>query len=174
MSKPLIAAVNGYAMGGGTEIALACDLVVASDQAAFGLPEVKRGLLAAAGGVVRLQRQIPIKLALQMALTGDPVPAATARDWGLVNDVVPAGRGRCRGRLSWPGRIAENAPLSVQYTKKVLYQTASAGSDRDPAWNGSDPWQVNAEAMDVVFASNDAIEGATAFAEKRPPVWTGK
>ena len=173
VSKPLIAAVNGYAMGGGTEIALACDLVVASEEAAFGLPEVKRGLLAAAGGVVRLQRQVPIKLALQMALTGDPVPAAVARDWGLVNDVVPAGQVLPRA-LELARRIADNAPLSVQYSKKVLYQTASAGSDRDPAWNGGDPWQVNAEAMDVVFGSSDAIEGSTAFAEKRPPVWTGK
>lgn len=172
VSKPLIAAVNGYAMGGGTEIALACDLVVASDQAAFGLPEVKRGLLAAAGGVVRLQRQVPIKLALQMALTGDPVPAVVARDWGLVNDVVPASQVLSRAR-ELASRIAENAPLSVQCTKRVLYQTASAGSDRDPAWNGGDPWAVNAEAMDAIFASRDAIEGATAFAEKRPPVWTG-
>ena len=171
--KPLIAAVNGYAMGGGTEIALACDLVVASEEAAFGLPEVKRGLLAGAGGVVRLQRQIPIKLALQMALTGDAVPAAIARDWGLVNDVVPADQVLPRA-LALAGRIAENAPLSIQYTKTVLYQTATAGSDRNPAWNGGDPWQVNAEAMSVVFGSADAIEGATAFAEKRPPAWTGK
>jgi crotonobetainyl-CoA hydratase len=173
VSKPLIAAVNGHAMGGGTEIALACDLVIASDQAAFGLPEVKRGLLAAGGGVVRLQRQIPIKLALQMTLTGDPVPAATARDWGLVNDVVPAPEVLPRA-LELARAIAANAPLSVQYAKKVLYQTAGAGSDRDPAWNGGDPWQVNAEAMAVVFASADAAEGAAAFAAKRAPVWTGK
>ena len=173
VSKPLIAAVNGYAMGGGTEIALACDLVVASEEAAFGLPEVKRGLLAAAGGVVRLQRQVPIKLALQMALTGDPVPAAVARDWGLVNDVVPAPDVLPRA-LELARRIAANAPLSVQYTKTLLYQTASAGSDRDPAWNGGDPWAINAAAMEAVFASRDALEGATAFAEKRTPAWTGK
>jgi enoyl-CoA hydratase/carnithine racemase len=173
VSKPLIAAVNGYAMGGGTEIALACDLVVAAEEAVFGLPEVKRGLLAAAGGVVRLQRQIPIKLALQAALTGDPVPAALARDWGLVNDVVPGDQVLPRA-LELAGRIAQNAPLSVQYTKTVLYRTATAGSDRDPAWSGGDPWQVNAEAMDVIFNSADALEGATAFAGKRPPVWTGK
>lgn len=173
VGKPVIAAVNGYAMGGGTEIALACDLVVVSEEAAFGLPEVRRGLLAAAGGVVRLQRQTPIKLALQMALTGDPVPAAVARDWGLVNDVVPAGQVLPRA-LELARRIAENAPLSVQYSKKVLYQTASAGSDRDPGWDRGDPWQVNAQAMDVVFGSSDAVEGAAAFAEKRAPVWTGK
>lgn len=123
--------------------------------------------------MVRLQRQIPVKLALQMALTGDPVPAATALQWGLVNDVVAAGQVVPRA-LELAGRIAENAPLSVQYTKKVLYQAASAGSDWDSGWNGGDPWQVNAAAMDVVFGSSDAIEGATAFAEKRPPVWTGR
>jgi crotonobetainyl-CoA hydratase len=173
VSKPLVAAVNGFAMGGGTELALACDLVVASEQAVFGLPEVKRGLLAAAGGVVRLQRQIPIKLALQMALTGDPVPAATALAWGLVNDVVPAQQVVTRA-LELAGRIAGNAPLSVQYTKKVLYQAASAGSDWNPAWNGGDPWAVNAEALEVVFGSSDAIEGSTAFAQKRLPVWTGR
>jgi crotonobetainyl-CoA hydratase len=173
VSKPLIAAVNGYAMGGGTEIALACDLVVASEQAAFGLPEVKRGLFAAAGGVIRLQRQIPIKLAAQLALTGDPVDAATARQWGLVNDVVPAGEVVLRA-LELAGRIAANAPLSVRHTKRVLHQTASAGSDWDAEWNGGDPWRINAEAMDAVFGSADAVEGATAFARKRAPVWTGR
>jgi crotonobetainyl-CoA hydratase len=172
VSKPLIAAVNGYAMGGGTEIALACDLVVASEQAAFGLPEVKRGLFAAAGGVIRLQRQIPIKLAAQLALTGDPVDAVTARAWGLVNDVVPAHEVVPRA-LALAARIAANAPLSVRHTKRVLHQAASAGSDWDPAWSGGDPWRVNAGAMDAVFASADAAEGATAFAHKRTPVWTG-
>lgn len=173
VSKPLIAAVNGYAMGGGTEIALACDLVVASEQAAFGLPEVKRGLFAAAGGVIRLQRQIPIKLAAQLALTGDPVDAATARQWGLVNDVVPPAEVVPRA-LALAGRIAANAPLSVQHSKRVLHQAASAGSDWDAAWSGGDPWQVNAEAVDAVFGSADALEGATAFAQKRAPVWTGR
>jgi crotonobetainyl-CoA hydratase len=173
VGKPLIAAVNGYAMGGGTEIALACDLVVASEQAAFGLPEVKRGLFAAAGGVIRLQRQIPIKLAAQLALTGDPVDAATARQWGLVNDVVPPAEVVPRA-LALAGRIAANAPLSVQHSKRVLHQAACAGSDWDAAWSGADPWQVNAEAVDAVFGSADAVEGATAFAQKRPPVWTGR
>ncbi|MGD0700869.1 MAG: crotonase/enoyl-CoA hydratase family protein [Trebonia sp.] len=172
VSKPLVAAVNGYAMGGGTEIALACDLVVASEQAAFGLPEVKRGLFAAAGGVIRLQRQIPLKLAAQLVLTGDPVDAATARQWGLVNDVVPADEVVPRA-LALARRIAANAPLSVQQSKRVLHQAASAGSDWDPAWGGADPWQLNAAAMDTVFGSADALEGATAFASKRAPVWTG-
>jgi len=172
VSKPLIAAVNGYAMGGGTEIALACDLVVASEQATFGLPEVKRGLFAAAGGVIRLQRQIPIKLAAQLALTGDPVDADTARQWGLVNDVAPPEE-VVPLALALAGRIAVNAPLSVQHSKRVLHRAASAGSDWDAAWSGGDPWRINAEAMDAVFGSADAIEGATAFAQKRAPVWTG-
>jgi enoyl-CoA hydratase/carnithine racemase len=160
-------------MGGGTEIALACDLVVASEQAAFGLPEVKRGLFAAAGGVIRLQRQIPFKLAAQLALTGDPVDAATALRWGLINDVAPAAQVVSRA-LELAGRIAANAPLAVQHTKRVLHQAASAGSDWDLAWSGADPWQVNAEAMEAVFGSADAIEGATAFAAKRAPVWAGR
>jgi crotonobetainyl-CoA hydratase len=172
VSKPLIAAVNGYAMGGGTEIALACDLVVASERATFGLPEVTRGLLAAAGGVIRLQRQIPVKLAAQMVLTGDPVDAVTARQWGLVNDVVAPGQVVARA-LKLASGIAANAPLSVQHSKRVLHQTASAGSDWNAAWNRGDPWQVNADAMDTVFGSADAAEGAAAFAQKRAPVWTG-
>jgi crotonobetainyl-CoA hydratase len=173
IGKPLVAAVNGYAMGGGTEIALACDLVVASEQAAFGLPEVKRGLFAAAGGVIRLQRQIPFKLAAQLALTGDPVDAATALRWGLINDVAPAAEVVSRA-LELAGRIAANAPLAVQHTKRVLHQAASAGSDWDPAWSGADPWQINAAAMEAVFGSADAVEGATAFAAKRAPVWAGR
>jgi enoyl-CoA hydratase/carnithine racemase len=173
VSKPLVAAVNGYAMGGGTEIALACDLVVASEQATFGLPEVTRGLLAAAGGVIRLQRQIPVKLAAEMALTGDPVDAAIARQWGLVNHVVKPGQVVPRA-LELARRIAANAPLSVQHSKRLLHQAASAGSDWNAAWSGGDPWLANAEAMDAVFGSADAAEGSAAFAQKRAPVWTGR
>jgi enoyl-CoA hydratase/carnithine racemase len=172
VSKPVIAAVNGFALGGGTELALACDLVVASETTSFGLPEVARGLLAAAGGVVRLQRQIPLKLALQLALTGDPVDAVTARQWGLVNDVVAAEQVLPRA-LELARRIGENAPLSVRYSKHLIHRTASAGSDWSGAWSGADPWAANAEAMAVIFNSADALEGATAFAEKRAPVWSG-
>jgi crotonobetainyl-CoA hydratase len=168
----VIAAVNGFAMGGGTEIALACDLVVASERATFGLPEVTRGLFAAAGGVIRLQRQIPAKLAAQLVLTGDPVDAATAHQWGLVNEVVAPGQVVTRA-LNLASRIAANAPLSVQRSKRVLHQTASAGSDWNAAWNGADPWEVNADAMEAVFRSADAAEGSAAFAQKRDPVWTG-
>ena len=173
IDKPVIAAVNGYAMGGGTEIALACDLVVAADSATFGLPEVKRGLLAAAGGVVRLQRQLPLKRALQLALTGDAIDAATAYDWGLINEVVPADA-VVDAALALAGRIAANAPLSVEHTKRTMHRTAAAASDWDAEWTGEDPWAVNEESTRLVFASRDAVEGARAFAEKRNPLWEGR
>jgi crotonobetainyl-CoA hydratase len=173
IDKPVIAAVNGFAMGGGTEIALSCDLVVAADTATFGLPEVKRGLLAAAGGVVRLQRQLPLKRALELALTGDGIDAATAESWGLVNKVVPA-EAVLEEALELAGRIAANAPLSVQHTKRAIYRAAQGASDWDADWAGEDPWQVNAEAMRPVFDSDDALEGPRAFAEKRAPQWTGR
>ncbi len=171
--KPLIAAVNGFAFGGGCEIVLACDLVVAAQTAKLGLPEAKVGLFAAAGGVVRLQRQVPLKIALQLALTGDPIDAAAAASWGLVNEVVEPERVLPRA-LELAGRIAANAPLSVRYSKQLLHQTSSAGSDWQPAWSGVDPWQANDEAMRVVFNSADAIEGSTAFAQKRAPDWSGR
>jgi crotonobetainyl-CoA hydratase len=172
IAKPLIAAVNGFAFGGGSEIVLACDLVVASETAKFGLPEVKVGLFAAAGGVVRLQRQVPLKFALQLALTGDPIDATTAASWGLVNEVVLPEQVLPRA-FELARRIAANAPMSVRYTKQLLHQTASAGSDWNPAWSGLDPWAANDAAMAAVFSSVDAIEGSTAFAEKRAPVWSG-
>lgn len=173
VAKPVIAAVNGVAFGGGCEIVLSCDIVVASAAAKFGLPEVKVGLFAAAGGVVRLQRQVPLKIALQLALTGDPITAETAAQWGLVNEVVEPDEVLTRAR-EIAGRIAANAPLSVRYSKQLLHQTSSAGSDWNPEWSGVDPWVANDQAMDVVFSSADAIEGSTAFAEKRAPVWSGK
>jgi crotonobetainyl-CoA hydratase len=173
IDKPIIAAVNGYAMGGGTEIVLACDLVVAAEDVSLGLPEVKRGLLAAGGGVVRLQRQVPIKRALELALTGDPIDAATAASWGLVNVVAPVGEAVTQAMVL-AERVAVNAPLSIQATKRVIYETATGGSDWDPAWSGSDGWQVNEAARNRVFATHDAHEGATAFAEKRTPVWLGR
>ena len=173
IDKPVIAAVNGYAMGGGTELALACDLVIAADTATFGLPEVKRGLLAAAGGVVRLQRQIPLKRALELALTGDGIDAQMAESWGLVNKVVPADA-VLDAALELAGRIAANAPLSLQETKKMVYRTATGVSDRNREWAGEDPWQVNDDSMGVVFSSQDALEGARAFSEKRAPKWSGR
>jgi crotonobetainyl-CoA hydratase len=173
IDKPVIAAVNGFAMGGGTEIALACDLVVAAENATFGLPEVKRGLLAAAGGVVRLQRQLPFKRALQLALTGDGITAQQAEEWGLVNSLAKPGEALADA-LDLAARIADNAPLSVQHTKRVMHRTAAGGSDWDPEWSAGEVWAVNEQAKEFVFATRDAQEGATAFAEKRPPVWEGR
>jgi crotonobetainyl-CoA hydratase len=171
--KPVIAAVNGVAFGGGCEIVLSCDIVVAGETAKLGLPEVKVGLFAAAGGVVRLQRQVPLKIALQLVLTGDPIDAATAASWGLVNEVVPPEQVLHRA-IELAGRIAANAPLSVRYSKQLLHATSSAGSDWNPKWTGVDPWAANAAAMEVVFASADAVEGSSAFAEKRTPMWSGQ
>jgi crotonobetainyl-CoA hydratase len=173
IDKPLIAAVQGFAMGGGTEIALACDLVVADEDATLGLPEVRRGLLAAAGGMVRLQRQVPFKRALQLALTGDAIDVRQAAEWGLVNVVAKPGAALDEA-MALAERIAANAPLSVQHTKRVMHQVAAAGSDWDPHWSQREVWAVNDEATDIVFSSRDAIEGPTAFAEKRPPVWQGR
>lgn len=172
IDKPVIAAVNGFALGGGTEIVLAADLAVAVEGATLGLPEVKRGLFAAAGGVLRVQRQIPLKRALELALTGDALDAATALEWGLVNRVVPAGQ-LMEVTLDLAERIAANAPLSVQHTKRSIYR-ARGGSDWDSAWADLDPWAVNEDARDVVFASRDSKEGPRAFAEKRAPVWEGR
>lgn len=173
IDKPLIAAVNGYAMGGGTELALACDLVVASSEASFGLPEVKRGLLAAAGGVVRLQRQLPLKRALELALTGDAIDAATAARWGLVNRVVEPDA--VLGTAWELARtIAANAPLSVRHTKRMMHRGTAGGSDWNPDWTGEDPWEANETATRQVFSSSDALEGPRAFAEKRTPRWEGR
>ena len=168
IDKPLIAAVNGFALGGGTEIALACDLVVVSEDARFGLPEVKRGLMAAAGGLIRLPRQIPIKLALEVALTGEPVTAETAARWGLVNRVVP-GDDVVATALELAQTIAANAPLSVRASKRIVYRSNSFGSEWD-----ADVWAMNSEESLPVFTSKDASEGPRAFAEKRAPEWTGK
>ena len=172
VDKPVIAAVNGAAMGGGTEIALSCDLVVAADTAKFGLPEVKRGLYAAAGGVIRLQRQIPLKRALELALTGEGIDAETAVAWGLINRVTPAGT-ELDAALELANIIAANAPLAVQISKKMIHRTWSATSEWNADWSGEDPWDANNEALGVVFSSNDAMEGPRAFAEKREPRWSG-
>lgn len=172
VDKPMIAAVNGFAMGGGTEIALACDLAVAADTATFGLPEVKRGLYAAAGGVIRLQRQVPVKRALELVLTGEGIDAETAAEWGLINRVVPAGS-ELDAAMELANRIAANAPLAVQISKKMVHRTWSGASDWNATWSGEDPWRANDEALGVVFTSNDAREGPIAFAEKREPRWSG-
>lgn len=162
--KPIIAAVDGWALGGGCELALACDLVVASAGARFGLPEVKRGLAARGGGMIRLPQRLPRAVAMELLLTGDPIDAARAERLGLVNQVVP-GATALEGALELAGRIARNAPLAVRCAKAV----ASAA----PGWPQDEVWRRQAELSDPVFASRDAREGAVAFAERRDPVWTG-
>ena len=167
VTKPLIAAVNGFALGGGTEIVLACDLAVISAEASLGLPEVKRGLIAGAGGVLRLPDQIPPKVAAHAVFTGEPISPDTALQWGLVNaitspdDVVPES-------LRIAHVITANAPLAVRTSKKVMSLRREFGSDWDPR-----TWAMNSEEFDAVRSSADAKEGTTAFAEKRQAHWTG-
>jgi enoyl-CoA hydratase/carnithine racemase len=165
VAKPTIAAINGFALGGGTEIALACDLAVIDEAASLGLPEVKRGLFPAAGGVIRLQHQVPMKVALEIALTGEPVSARRAAELGLVNRVAPAGMA-LQAALDLAEAIAGNAPIAVRESKRVMHATRAAGSDWDSA-----AWKINADAARVVFRSRDAREGPRAFAEKRKPEW---
>ena len=167
ISKPTIAAVNGFALGGGTELVLASDLAVVDEHAQLGLPEVKRGLFAAAGGVIRLQQQIPRKVALELALTGEPITAVDGLKLGLVNRVAPAGTALDMA-LGLAEQIAANAPLSVRESKSMIHRTATS-ADWEPA-----VWEANTAAMKVVFTSDDAKEGPTAFAEKRQPVWQGR
>jgi crotonobetainyl-CoA hydratase len=166
VDKPVIAAVNGFALGGGTEIVLACDLAVMSQEAKLGLPEVSRGLVAAAGGLLRLHRQIPPKVAAEAAFTGEPLTAETALRWGLVNHVVPPGE-VLGTALAVAEKIATNAPLAVRASKRIMMRSAT-GSD----WDAS-VWEMNEAEFRGVRASEDAREGATAFAQKREPRWVG-
>ncbi len=162
--KPLIAAVDGYALAGGFEVAISCDLIVANKDAKFGIPEAKRGLAAAAGGLVRLPRQIPPRLAMELALTGDFVSAERAYAMGLINRIVdgPA----IEGVLALAASITANGPLAVERSKAVI-----AGS-RD--WNEAEMWAKQSETLGNLFMTEDAREGAAAFAEKRKPNWKGR
>lgn len=162
--KPLIAAVEGYALAGGCELALACDLVVAADNARFGIPEVKRGLIAGSGGLLRLPQRIPRQIAMEYALTGELMSAAEARQWGLVNRLTPPG-GALDGAMTLARTIAANGPLAVQMTKRVISEAAALPT--------SEIWARQHELLEAIVASNDAREGALAFSEKRPPRWTG-
>jgi len=165
---PTIAAVNGFALGGGTEIVLASDLAVIDPAATLGLPEVKRGLMAAAGGVIRLQRQVPMKIALEMALTGDPIGAARAVELGLANKLSPPGAALDEA-LALAERVAANAPVSVRESKRMIHRTAVLGSDWD-----DEAWELNNQAMGRVLRSEDCREGVRSFAERRRPEWTGR
>lgn len=163
--KPLIAAVEGWALAGGCEVALACDLIVAANDAKFGIPEVKRGLVAGAGGLIRLPRRIPAGIAMELALTGDPLPAADAYRLGLVNALTESG-GALAGARELAARIAVNGPLAVAATKQIIAQQHD--------WASADIWARQKPIAGPVFQSDDAREGALAFAEKRPPVWKGR
>lgn len=159
--KPLIAAVNGHALAGGFEVVLMCDLVVSVDSARFGIPEVKRGLFAAGGGV-RLPARIPLAVAMEMGLTGDPISAERAKELGLINEVVPAAQLR-DAALALAGRVTANGPLAVQATKQLMLDELGGGNP-----------QLMGELQKSVFSSEDAKEGATAFAQKRAPEWKGR
>ena len=163
VSKPLIAAVNGAAVAGGFEMALACDLVVAADTAVFGLPEVQRGLLASAGGPIRLAQRVPLAVALELTLLGEPITAARALELGLVNRVVPADRVLDEA-LALADRLVANSPAAVRGARELVLGAADA--DRAGAW------ALNRRLMHEVASSPDGIEGARAFVEKRTPVWT--
>lgn len=163
--KPLIAAVNGSALAGGFEIMLSCDLVVAADHAKFGIPEVARGLVAGAGGLIRLPKRVPMAVALELALTAEPIDAAKALSIGLINRVVPSASLRDEA-LALAERIAKNAPMAVRVSKQVMRDAAERAE--------AEAWSINDAAFGAIGQSADAMEGAIAFAEKREPNWTGK
>ncbi|MBO0713860.1 MAG: crotonase/enoyl-CoA hydratase family protein [Acidimicrobiales bacterium] len=164
-AKPLIAAVDGPALAGGCEIVLACDLVVASDAASFGLPEVKRSLIAGAGGLFRLPRALPPVVAMELALTGEALSAERAFGLGLVNALVPKGSAR-EAALALADRINTNAPLAVRQSRRVMQAAIGAGDD--------ELWRLTEEGLAAVVGTEDFAEGPRAFVEKRPPVWKGR
>jgi enoyl-CoA hydratase/carnithine racemase len=163
--KPLIAAIEGFAVAGGLEVALACDLIVAGSGARLGIPEVKRSLVAAAGALLRLPRRVPYGVAMELAVTGETITAERAHELGLVNRVTERG-GALDGALELGAAIARNGPLALDATKAILQQQF--------AWSEEEFWQRQGELSAPVFASEDAREGAIAFAEKRDPVWRGR
>lgn len=164
-AKPLIAAIEGFAVAGGLEIALACDLIVAARGARLGIPEVKRSLVAAGGALLRLPRALPRAVAMELALTGDPISAERGYELGLVNRLAEPGAA-LEQALELGGAIAANGPLALAATKRILTDAA--------AWTEAEFWQRQGEITAPVFGSEDAREGATAFAEKRAPSWKGQ
>jgi enoyl-CoA hydratase len=163
--KPLIAAIEGFALAGGLEVALACDLIVASRGARLGVPEVKRSLVAAAGALLRLPRTLPRNVAMELALTGEPIDAQRGYELGLVNRLSDPGEA-LRTALELADAIAVNGPLALAATKRVMVESAD--------WPDSEFFERQAEVIAPVMSSEDAREGATAFAEKRAPVWKGR
>jgi crotonobetainyl-CoA hydratase len=168
IDKPTIAAVNGTALGGGSELALASDLVVAEERAKFGLPEVKRGLIAAAGGVFRIVDHLPRKVAMELIFTGEPISSADALKWGLINQVVPDGTA-IDAALALAERITVNAPLAVWASKRV-----ANGVDDGVVTGEESGWARTTREIGTLIRSEDAREGPLAFAEKRQPVWKAK
>jgi enoyl-CoA hydratase len=163
--KPLIAAIEGFAVAGGLEVALACDLIVAARGAKLGIPEVKRSLVASGGALLRLPRTIPRAVAMELALTGDPIDAERAHELGLVNRLTEPGEALAAA-LELAGTIAANGPLALAATKRILNESVD--------WSEVEFWQRQGEIAGPVMMSQDAREGAKAFAEKRAPVWQGR
>jgi enoyl-CoA hydratase len=164
-TKPLIAAIEGYALAGGCEIALSCDMVVASREAQFGLPEPKRGLVAAGGGLLRLPQRIPYHIAMEIALTGEKFTADRMAELGFVNRLTEPGQALAAAK-ELALKVAENAPLALAATKKIIVES--------PDWDAAEAWKKQGEITLPVFTSKDAQEGPAAFAEKRKPVWKGE
>ncbi|MDB5583868.1 MAG: enoyl-CoA hydratase [Bradyrhizobium sp.] len=168
IGKPVIAAVNGFALGGGTELVLASDLAISVETAQFGLPEVKRGILAGAGGAFRIVEQVPHKVAMEILLTGDPISATRALELGLINQVVRA-EDLMRAAKALALRIAVNAPLSVQASKRIARGIVGGEIAQDAA-----KWEATRREGAIVLRSDDGREGPRAFAEKRAPMWTAR
>jgi enoyl-CoA hydratase len=164
-AKPIIAAIEGFAVAGGFEIALACDLIVASSGAKLGIPEVKRSLVAAGGALLRLPRRIPYHVAMELALTGDPIDAERGAALGIVNRVAEKG-GAVDAALELADAVAANGPLALTASKRIIVEA--------PGWPEDQAWERQGEISGPVFTSEDAREGATAFAEKREPEWKGR
>jgi enoyl-CoA hydratase len=164
-AKPLIAAVEGFAVAGGLEVALACDLIVAARGARLGVPEVKRSLVAAGGALLRLPRSLPRNVAMELALTGEPIEAERGYELGLVNRLSEPGQA-IDGALELAETIAANGPLALMATKRIMVESAD--------WSDSEFFTRQGGIVEPVMTSEDAREGATAFAEKRPPVWKGR
>jgi enoyl-CoA hydratase len=163
--KPLIAAIEGFAVAGGLEVALSCDLIVAARGAKMGIPESKRSLVAAGGALLRLPRRMPYHVVMELALTGDLLPAERFHDFGVVNEVVEPGTA-LEAAFAMAGRVAANGPLALTASKRIIAEQHD--------WSIADMWERQATIADPVVNSDDAREGSTAFKEKRPPVWRGR